>query len=298
MHIVLITGGLGNQMSQYAFFVAKKNISSSTIANTYIERRHSAHNGYELERVFGIHDYKNVIVDNIVRYTRKLVYLKDKYLLKYLIRPVIYISKSMGIHIIFDNKNGEFDYKFLENRPCLNVYYGGWLSEKYFKGLELNIRRTFSFDLNKLSKQSLNIMGKIKSCNSVSLHIRRGDYITSSNNTMLGNVCSLDYYFQAIDYVYKTVDMPCFFIFSDDITWAKANLHLDTAVYIDWNNGFDSWQDMCLMSLCKHNINANSTFSWWGAWLNNNSQKIVIVPRSFFYGLDFSDSYPESWIKL
>jgi hypothetical protein len=298
MNIILIHGGLGNQMSQYAFFIAKKVYTPRTIFNSYIERRQNAHYGYELERVFGIPDNKGFIIDSIVRYTRKLLYLKDKPLLKYLIRSIIFISNTFGIHLILDNEDLKFDQRFLEIHAGLNVYSGTWLSEKYFKEVEVNIKNIFSFDLNKLNKQSRSIINRIKTCNSVSLHVRRGDFMEPFNITKHGNVCSLNYYYDAIKYICAIIESPCFFVFSDDIMWVKENLHLNNAVFIDWNTGYDSWQDMCLISLCKHNINANSTFSWWGAWLNNNPQKIVIVPRFFLCGLNFSDDYPENWIKL
>lgn len=141
----------------------------------------------------------------------------------------------------------------------------------------------------------------IKSCNAVSLHIRRGDYISNATTNTIHGTCNLDYYKRAVEYIKKNSVSPIFFIFSDDIDWVKDNLHLNEKhYYIDWNNADTNYEDMRLMSLCKHNVIANSSFSWWGAWLNNNPKKIVIAPQKWFNDskLNTFDVIPEKRIKI
>jgi hypothetical protein len=297
MNIILLDGGLGNQMSQYAFFVAKK-MRHRSVVSSYFLKRYSAHWGYELERAFGIADNANLFVDAIVRYARKLLYCKDNRGEKYLVRPILFLSKCLGFNLILENENYRYDSDLLERHRGINVYVGGWTTEKYFKDIELYIRRAFSFNLNNLNERTLSLLRRIDTCSSVSIHIRRGDFLLLSNIETLGKVCSLDYVHRAVDYIKNIVDSPVFFIFSDDQEWVKANLYLNDMVFVDWNTGYDSWQDMCLISRCKHNVNANSTFSWWGAWLNSNPQKIVIVPRYFIYNRETPDVSPEQWVKL
>lgn len=113
-------------------------------------------------------------------------------------------------------------------------------------------------------------------------------------------MCSLDYYRAAIQYIAERVMQPNFFIFSDDIAWVRKNLNFNyPCSYVDINHGLESYNDMRLMSLCKHNIIANSTFSWWGAWLNSNSEKIVIAPKQWFAnGMPADDLIPQGWVKL
>jgi hypothetical protein len=141
----------------------------------------------------------------------------------------------------------------------------------------------------------------ILNSNSVSLHIRRGDYLSDKNAKEFHGTLPLDYYYKAmaqLNLLYKDLKV---FIFSDDMDWVKANLKLtNECVYVDFNTGENSVFDMYLMSQCKHNIIANSSFSWWGAWLNQNSSKIVIAPQLWFAdkSLNTKDLIPNSWLKM
>lgn len=116
---------------------------------------------------------------------------------------------------------------------------------------------------------------------------------------MHGGICSLDYYHKAIDFIRQRLDNNiCFYLFSDDINWVEENLQLENRCIIDWNQGEDSWQDMYLMSCCRHHIIANSSFSWWAAWLNPNKNKIVLTPNKWFNHTDAVGIVPKSWIKI
>jgi hypothetical protein len=144
------------------------------------------------------------------------------------------------------------------------------------------------------------IAQEIGQSNAISLHVRRGDYVHNSNTLATHGLCSLDYYQTAINYITERVAQPNFFIFSDDITWVKDNLKVDFKCrFVDHNHGTESYNDMRLMSLCQHHIIANSSFSWWAAWLNPNHKKIVIAPRQWFVNdNNVSDLFPQNWVKL
>ena len=132
----------------------------------------------------------------------------------------------------------------------------------------------------------------------VSIHIRRGDYLLPRHWANTGSVCQLPYYKNAIAEMENRITGPSYYVFSDDISWVKENIPLKKAVYVTWNKGEDSWQDMMLMSHCRHHIICNSTFSWWGAWLNPRKEKIVIAPCRWFQHKETPDMYPKEWIKV
>ncbi len=137
-------------------------------------------------------------------------------------------------------------------------------------------------------------LNSIKNSNSVSLHVRRGDYLKIKNI----NVLDVDYYMKAVDYIKKNVEKPMFYIFSDDLDWCKNNLgFLNNCNYVDLTQ--TEIDDLKLMSFCQHNIIANSSFSWWGAWLNQNPKKIVIAPKEWLINDPGSSNVILSdWIKL
>ena len=147
----------------------------------------------------------------------------------------------------------------------------------------------------------LNLQNKIKTdLQSVSLHVRRGDYtnVAKDDYYQFNDVATIDYYNKAICYIKEHINSPHFYIFSDDIRWCKEIFHEDNCSFIDNNYDPMSKFDMYLMSLCHHHINANSTFSWWGAWLCKYEDSIVVVPKDFIRGVNTKDLYPEQWVKI
>jgi hypothetical protein len=183
--------------------------------------------------------------------------------------------------------------------PISSYLVGYWQSEKYFVKHKEVIRQELTFK-NELSPENLATASSLLKTASVSLHVRRGDYVSSQATNDVHGVCTLDYYRNAISHMARSVESPRFFIFSDDINWVKANLQLDfPCEYIANNVGANSYVDMRLMSMCKHNIIANSSFSWWGAWLNSNPNKIVIAPKKWFAkALSTEDLIPAKWVVL
>lgn len=170
-------------------------------------------------------------------------------------------------------------------------YYidGYWQCEKYFIDIEDVIRDDFSpTDLVRESLLKTPFIDK----NIVSMHIRRTDYVSSNG---YHPIQPISYYEKALEVI---GDYDYIFIFSDDIDWCRENLKFERMIFM---TGFTDIEDMYLMSMCKNNIIANSSFSWWGAWLNNNPNKIVVAPLNWFgqsAGLNSSDIVPESWIKI
>jgi len=182
-----------------------------------------------------------------------------------------------------------------------NIYLDGyWQSEKYFKDIEQIIRKDFTFS-KKPDTLNEQMAERIRDCEAVSIHVRRGDYLSNPVTTAYHGICSEEYYRSAIGTVEKYINNPYFFIFSDDPTWVKENLKTGyPSTIIDFNGSEKDYEDLRLMSLCKHYIIANSSFSWWGAWLSNNPQKIVIAPKKWFNNTDINtdDLIPEKWKRI
>lgn len=281
MIITKLLGGLGNQMFQYA---AGRTLAAKHNAEFKLDI--SAYETYKIQD-YAINNLN--IIENIST-TKEIKEFKHKKFLK-----LIPIKNKKYI------KEKEFTYDpdifYLSD----NVYLEGyWQSVKYFQSIENIIRHDFKFKTQPQDK-NLELSKIITNTNSISLHIRRGDYITNPVANAVHGLCSLDYYEKSINYIAEKVENPQFFIFSDDAQWAKENLNIPFLTnIIDWNKNENSYEDMRLMSLCKHNIIANSSFSWWGAWLNQNSDKIVIAPEKWFNTskIDAKDLVPENWIKL
>lgn len=177
---------------------------------------------------------------------------------------------------------------------------GYWQSEKYSKDIESVIRREFSLKSECAEKLDKELLGIINSSNSISLHVRRSDYVADNETSRVHGACSAEYYKKAFEYIAKSVSSPHIFIFSDDIEWAKDNLKFDCPVTYVSNGKYADYEEMYYMSRCKHNIIANSSFSWWGSWLNQNPERIVVAPKNWFNDKRFNtkDLIPDSWIKI
>ncbi|WP_237073810.1 alpha-1,2-fucosyltransferase [Mucilaginibacter mali] len=181
-------------------------------------------------------------------------------------------------------------------------FEGFWQTEKYFNAER--VRQAFRFN-RPLNHQSAEIATEIsQQVNPVSMHIRRGDYVSSKTTNELHGLCSINYYKKATTLINEQLADPHFYIFSDDPEWVGQNLLpcLKNATLVHHNPGADSWQDMALMNKCKHHIIANSSFSWWGAWLSAGNEKTVIAPKNWFAKpsayFDDADIVPSNWIKL
>ena len=183
--------------------------------------------------------------------------------------------------------------------PADRYLMGYWQSEKYFRSIADVIRSDFKFKRELFGKNK-DLESRLTAHNSVSVHIRRGDFVTDVKTRAVLNLLPVEYYDAAINRIAEMAEKPQFFIFSDDIPWVKD--HLKTSFpchFIDHNHGAESYNDMHLMSLCRHHIIANSSFSWWGAWLDPRPDKLVIAPEKWFVNENsVRDLIPDGWVAL
>lgn len=293
MIIVKLMGGLGNQMFQYAF---GRGVSLTK----------------QVELKLDLSWFENLPSKDTIR-----VYELDTFNINPIFATADEINKIKGIYRViprrvcnFVSKIGisfgnshfiEKEYKYDSNVFQNNTYFEGfWQSYRYFDAFKDKIMTELTCKLP-LEGKNRESSVKIQSCEAVSLHIRRGDYVSNTHASNFHGVSPLDYYYKAIDFISKQVEEPSFFIFSDDIAWVKENLKTEyPTTFVDHNNVKQGFEDMRLMSLCKHNIIANSTFSWWGAYLNRYEKKNVIAPKKWFNdpSIDTSDLIPSEWIRL
>lgn len=249
------------------------------------------HQGFELDRLFNCHteiasdaDLKLVLGWQRTRLAHRVLRRPQ---LKYFRHENYVVEPS-------------FNYWGEVNNLTGDIYLDGyWQSEMYFREYADEVREDFTFKLP-MTKVNAELAKQISQVNAVSLHVRRGDYVGNAKTTATHGLCSLDYYRAAILHITDQIDNPHFFIFSDDIAWVKENLRVDLPhQYIEHNSGSESYNDMRLMSLCQHHIIANSSFSWWGAWLNPSLEKVVVAPKRWFANeTNVQDLLPESWVRL
>lgn len=293
MNKVSIYGGLGNQMFQYAFCIAmnqKDNKTGISFSNFLFYNHHT---GFNLTKAFKIDLPIHLKVLNLILQFGRPLYKKK--ISAYFLKRLIDFYHYKRYKIYKEKKEFEFDENVFNQKS--SFFVGIWQVEAYFKNIESIIHQTFFFKTPK-DKKNIKLIENINTTNSVSIHIRRGDYYNSHWREILGIIKNNTYYEKAIVYIEKKVQNPYFFIFSDDIHWAKANIKISNCTFVDHNKGVNSYIDMYLMSLCKHNIITNSTFSWWGGWLNNNRNKIVIMPGKWINKESSPGIFPNEWIKL
>lgn len=292
MIIVKLIGGLGNQMFQYAL-----GRSLALHRNEELLLDHSFFNeiGSHTQREYecGIFNFTSSIAsDELLRSFElsRFSSFKNQLLEKFF--------NSHAKRRIFE-KSHAFQSDIFDMNGDLHLV-GYWQTEKYFLRFEKEIRADFQFSRNAEGRNAELLLYLSKNTG-VSIHIRRGDYVTNTSANTFHGLCSLEYYNLGIDYILKRFPNAAFYVFSDDIEWARSNIHIPApTVFIDHNQGRSSWEDLRLMSQCKHHIIANSSFSWWGAWLNPSPDKIVIAPSKWFAdpSIPTDDIVPSTWIRI
>ena len=266
MVIVKILGGLGNQMFQYAYAKSLEIRGFDVKLDLSGFKNYKLHGGYQLDKY-------NIDIEQ-AKYSRILFSR---------INPFKTIKEKT---LMFDS-----DLLLLTGNEYVKGYFQ---TDKYFFKIRDLLLKQFTFN-REISSSTKKYKNKIKNENSCSLHIRRGDYISNSKTNKIHGTCSLNYYKNAIELIKQKYNNVNFYIFSDDISWTKDNLEVKRSVYID--HKCMPHEDIYLMSICMHNIIANSSFSWWGAWLNKNNDKTVIAPSQWFKTKK-NEIIPENWIKI
>ncbi len=286
LQLVTLSGGLGNQMFQYAFLLHLRHKGGRVFPYFGKIRQYGEHNGYELERVFGIR-----LSPSEQAMDRVLSLPVAGQLVRHVLFPFKYRERSLC----------DYDANAaLARRHAATRFTGYWQSERFFADVADEVRRVFRFDLTRLNEKSRRLAQFLADTPStVSLHVRRGDYFFPDGSpTFLAAAMRPDYYDAAIDFLVAATGNPVrAFVFTDDADWCRAHFPADFTV-VDWNRGRDSWQDMCLMSLCRHHVVANSSFSWWAAWLDNRPGSRVVAPACWKVGCECPDSTPLSWKRL
>lgn len=288
--IAKLKGGLGNQMFQYA---AARRLAYTLNAELKLDL--SWFNQYQ-ERLYGLQGFRTI--DTVAsKEETQLLMIGKPVLLRKILRRYFGLQTQHPKSYV-QEKSPAFDSTIL-SLPDGVYLEGFWQSEKYFIDTEATVRKEFSLRTPP-SSRSLELAQQIESSNSVSIHIRRGDYLAPDKIEYHG-VCSLDYYVGAVNIISRRIPFPHFFVFSDDHEWAVKNLPLSyPTTFVHEADNDKPYEDIWAMSLCSHHIIANSSFSWWGAWLSTNPDKIVITPKQWFRlpTLDAGEIVPERWIRI
>ena len=286
MIIAKLMGGLGNQMFQYALGRAlsvKFNVPLK-LDHSFLEMKTDAH----IKRFYELNVF-NIVAGRATEQEIQ-AFAGDGMLKK--------ITRSLSGKKYVREKSYDFDPEVLNAGP--NVYLDGfWQSYKYFEPVRDTISKDFSFKAAP-SGRNETVAGKISSSVSAGMHVRRTDYVTNTNANAFHGTCSPEYYNRAASIIIQKYPSVQFYIFSDDPAWARENLKFAAPVeYVDYN-GDKGFEDLRLLSMCDHQVIANSTFSWWAAWLNPNPDKTVIAPSSWFAdpSRKTPDLIPSSWQRI
>jgi hypothetical protein len=294
--VTRLIGGLGNQMFQYAAGralalrcgAALKLDLSGFVAKVPAKRR------YALD-CFSIHASAASKAD-LARFYRPPG-PRSRRMDRVLQR--LHIHWPEGDWPIYREQHFEFDPAV--GQLMAPTYLDGyWQSERYFSDIAGVLRRDFTVKAP-LNPENEALAAGIDAANAVSLHLRRGDYVEDPTTNRYHGICSLDYYERALACITARAGPPLLFIFSDDQQWARANLRLAVPMtFVDANPPDQGHLDLQLMARCRHHIIANSSFSWWGAWLNPSPDKIVVAPQRWFGGAghDTRDLIPPNWVQL
>jgi len=285
-----LIGGLGNQLFQYAagrslaIFLDTKLIIDKTELNK--ENIKTTKRFYELDKF----NVKEVTVDD--KFEKPLSKILNKF---------TFLNKK------YKEKDKSFDHNFFSLKDGV-ILYGYWQNPKYFESISRELVEDL-LPVNELSDKYLSIEQLILKENAVAVHIRRGDYVTKKSAAKYHGTLPMSYYYSAFEYINSNIYMPHYYIFSDDPEWSLLNLNTGNSkvTFINSNNKANAWEDLMLMKRCKHHIIANSSFSWWGAWLAEHGEdfeynrRIVIAPKNWNKNSNLNqlnERYLNSWLVI
>jgi hypothetical protein len=278
MIFVRIMGGLGNQMFQYA---AARRLALACSTDVALDLGHfTRRHGWHTDRAYQLHHFR--LPER--RATAAEVLAHRGMLDSWWSRKTFKLRRRLNPHLTkhYREETGlAFDPAVLAY-PDGSYLKGFWLDERYFKDQEATIRADFAF--KHAAPAAVEALAeRIRAVNAVSIHVRRGDYVNNPRYRAQMAQLDEDHYRRAIAHIRAHVPDAVFVVFSDDIAWVKANLPLpDGTIHADVNGPDHGYEDLRLMSQCRHHIIANSTFSWWGAWLNPRPDKIVVAPSRWY----------------
>lgn len=281
MNIIKFQGGLGNQMFQYALYrrFQLDEIPVKADLLWYMHNRSTAERKIELAH-FPIE--------------LKTCSKMDAYIRNNTFTRVLFKHFDISLGFYRERMDGYYDESIMSKR---NIFLTGyWQTEKYFSQIRKQLLVDFTFPKT-CNEWEMRMEQQIWKSKAISIHIRRGDYL--NNVEVYGNICTEEYYKKAIRYIRKHVQEPVFFVFSDDVEWSKKFLAVERdMVFVENPDRDRAIMDMYFMSICCHNIIANSSFSWWASWLNQNENKIVVAPARWINNSETPDIYCESWVRL
>lgn len=277
MIVSTITDGFGNQLFMYAcgYAMARRHKGKLALDTTYLATSNLRE--YELGGL-------RVEYDRMYSINKSLPYF-----LKVVLRKAIHACMALVFKQYREKQAWHYDGELLQTTGSCRLR-GYWQSEKYFKDYRNEILKMLS-PVYEPTASFKELLSKIRNSSSISVHVRRGDYVA------LGICLSDVYYKAAIRLMSEKVDTPEFYVFSDDMEYAKGLFEgVDNAEihFVKYEARNATIEDFLLMKSCLHNITANSSYSWWGAWANENKEKIVVCPKRE----PKDDFYPEEWIKL
>lgn len=280
MIIVGIIGGLGNQLFCYACgYATAKRVGAKLMLDTSILDNDTLRD-YELDKLG-------------IRYDKRFstASIKSRFL-REAVRRLAFRLMRMRCHYLVDWNAWKYN-KRIEGVKDHTYLLGYWQSEKYFKHLRGELLEMFKPRIE-LSSGCRQYVKEVEACNSVSVHVRRGDYVT------LGFCLPASYYEKALARMEKLVEEPVWFVFSDDLDYCRKLFaeRPGKFVYVHYESTVTTIEDMYIMSRCKHNVVANSSYSWWGAWLNSNPEKIVIAPSRWMNQANLHGPILDSWIRM
>jgi hypothetical protein len=286
--IVRLKGGLGNQMFQYAAGLAlaerlqKKLIVDCSWFGVDPNRTFAlAPFGISAQNPF--HSAPSKRTSGLIsRVSNKISRVIDKF------NPTIFYESSFRYDIAFEK---------IKKPLVLDGYFQ---SERYFSAISKRISDTFIVR-EQASKQASMLLDEIKVNDSICVHIRRGDYISNPSANAYHGTCSLEYYYQAISLIAENLSTPHCYVFSDDPRWVELNFRGEIPfTLVDIHSADQAHEDLRLMMACRHFVIANSSFSWWAAWLGADTQKTVIYPREWFKNntQDITDLIPHTWSTI